>query len=112
MRDITKDILALELFKYVELEEANTTHWDDPDFIIIRQNSYARLKLRIACESGSCSSYDVSLEVDELDSYGEVYLNDSLWFIYGTEAKILKIIQSKHWNPIDLQCYDYLFKNN
>lgn len=110
MRDITKDILALELFKYAELEEAKTTHWDDPDYIVILQNSEARLKLRVACESESCSSYDVSLEVDELDSYGEVYLNDSLWFIYGNEENILNIIQSMNWNPIDLQCYEYLFK--
>lgn len=49
----------------------------------------------------------VSLNVYELDSEGDIYLNNDLWRLYGNELEILEKIEQTNWN-LDDQLGPYL----
>ncbi|MDX7882069.1 hypothetical protein [Acinetobacter nosocomialis] len=110
MRDITRKILALNLFDVLNIEVGDTNHWDDPDHITLLKNANAQVVLRISNQGQDSNLYTVSLEIDEYDSYGDIYLNDEFWFLFGNEESIISDIKLKQWNPIDLQPYAFHFK--
>ncbi|WP_410204842.1 hypothetical protein [Acinetobacter baumannii] len=85
-------------------------HWENSDQITLRQSEGALIVLRINYESEKKESYSVSLEVDELDSYGECYLNDSIWTLYGCENDILERIVKQDWSLKNFGSYNHYFK--
>lgn len=110
MRDITNKILSLNLFEAVEIDVDHTGQWDDPDHIVLLRNANAQIVLRISEQGPDVELYSLSLEVDEFDSYGEIYLNDDLWMIFGNEDAILFELKNKDWSLKDLGSYNHYFK--
>ncbi|MDC4411847.1 hypothetical protein NQ656_17545 [Acinetobacter baumannii] len=110
MRDTTNKILALDLFKVVEIDVDHTDHWDDPDHITLLKNANAQIVLRITEQGPDVKLYSVCLEIDEFDSYGEIYLNDVLWSLFGNEDKIIAEIKLKDWSLKSLGAYNHHFK--
>ena len=114
MRGITRKILELELFKAPEenIDVSESNHWDDGDQITILESESALLALRISNLGEDSDTYSVSLEVDQLDVYGDVFLNDSIWSLYGNEDEIFKENQTQNWDLNNLGSYSYLFKSS
>lgn len=111
MRDITSKIIALNLFfEVVEIDVDHTDHWDDPDHITLLRNSNAQIVLRVSEQGPDVQLYSVSLEIDEFDSYGEIYLNDDLWILFGNEDEILAELKNKDWSLKNLGSYNHYFK--
>ncbi|WP_301424979.1 hypothetical protein [Acinetobacter baumannii] len=110
MIDITSKILDLKLFEAEVIDIDETNHWENSDQITLRQSEGALIVLRINYESEKKESYSVSLEVDKLDSYGECYLNDSIWTLYGCENDILERIVKQDWSLKNFGSYNHYFK--
>lgn len=112
MREITKKILALGLFKVESTEAADTKHWEDADHLTLLENDEARLVLRIENQCELRESYSIGLEVDQFDIHGNTFLNDSIWSLYGGEAEMISGICDADWSLQNLGPYQYLFNKN
>lgn len=110
MRDITKKILELNIIKTTSVSPSTSNHWEDSDDITILASSHGELILSICGISNESDEICVSLNVNELDSEGDIYLNNDLWRLYGNELEILEKIEKTNWNLHDqLGPYLHLF---
>lgn len=105
MRKLTQDIIGLKLFEPLEVtpmvpDSNNPSHdWETPDVMILLENNECLLMLCIEeISEHAIDDFSVCLTKQEIDTYGDVFLTDNIWTVYGSESEILSQLKAMSWN--------------